>query len=49
MHLSIMDDIIAENEESFFINLDRGFDIDNRIILNPNQAVVTIMDNDGTV
>ena len=47
--LSIMDDTIAEREESFYVTLERTPDLDDRIILDPAavRGLVEIVDDDG--
>ena len=44
--IQIFDDDITENEESFIVSLERTSDLDSRISLSPNTAVVTILDDD---
>ena len=47
--LSIVDDNIAEKNESFRITLERTSDLDSRIILNRRNGEVAIQDDDGTL
>ena len=45
--LSIVDDNISERIELFYLTLERTSDLDRRIILNPRDGAVTIVDDDG--
>ena len=45
--LSIVDDNISERIELFYLTLERTSDLDSRIILNPRDGAVTIVDDDG--
>ena len=45
--ITIEDDEVLENVESFFVNLSRSPGLDSRITLNPVIAEVQITDNDG--
>ena len=45
--LSLVNDNISETIESFHLTLERTSDLDSRIILNPSNAEVTIIDDDG--
>ena len=45
--ISILNDNITEYDESFGIVLERTPNLDSRISLSPESAVVTIMDDDG--
>ena len=45
--LSIVDDEISERIESFYITLERFFNPDSRIVLNPKNGEITIDDDDG--
>ena len=45
--LSIVDDNISERTESFYLTLERTSDLDSRIMLNPMDGEVTIIDDDG--
>ena len=45
--VSIVDDEMLENDESFDITLKRTPGLDNRIILDAVVGVVEIIDNDG--
>ena len=47
VNISIVDDIIQENDESFNVTLERTPDLDSRIILVPVNGVVQIIDDDG--
>jgi hypothetical protein len=47
--ISILNDNITEYDESFGIVLERAPNLDSRISLSPESAVVTIMDDDGMV
>ena len=42
-----MDDNISERIELFSLTLERTPDLDSRIILNPMDGAVTILDDDG--
>lgn len=46
VNMSIVDDAIVENVESFDVTLERTPDLDGRIILDPVDGVVEITDND---
>ena len=45
--ITIVDDEVLENVESFFVNLSRSPGLDSRIRLNPTGAEIEIIDNDG--
>ena len=45
--ITIEDDVVLENVESFFVNLSRSPGLDSRITLNPTRAEVQIIDNEG--
>ena len=45
--MSIVDDAILEDDESFDVTLERTPDLDSRITLDPVDAVVEIIDDDG--
>ena len=45
--VSIVDDVVQENVESFNISMKRTPDLDSRIVLHPANGVVKITDNDG--
>ena len=45
--MTIRNDVILENIESFDVTLERTSDLDSRITLNPVNGVVEIIDNDG--
>ena len=45
--ISIVNDNITEYDESFGIVLERTPNLDSRISLSPESAVVTIMDDDS--
>ena len=47
VHVVIVDDEALEMTESFDVYLDRASGLDDRIELNPVNAVVEITDNDG--
>ena len=47
MDVSIVDDVVQENVESFNISLKRTPDLDSRIVLHPVNGVVEITDDDG--
>ena len=47
VHVVIVDDKALEIPEPFDIHLDRASGLDDRIELNPVNAVVEITDNDG--
>ena len=47
MALLIVDDNTSERIESFHLTLERTPDLDSRIILNPTDRAVTILDDDG--
>ena len=46
--VSIENDTVLENVESFDVTLERTSDLDSRITLDPVDGVVEINDNDGT-
>ena len=43
----IVDDLVDEPNESFFVNLERTPDLDGRIRLDPVVGEIEIEDNDG--
>ena len=45
--ISIMDDMIVELTESFFVTLERTPGLDSRITLDPVDGEIEIIDNDG--
>ena len=47
VEVSIVNDTVLENVESFDVTLQRTPDLDTRITLTPVDAVVEITDNDG--
>ena len=47
VNVTIRNDVILENVESFNITLERTSDLDSRITLDPVNGVVEIIDNDG--
>ena len=47
VEISIVDDVIVELTEPFFVTLERTTGLDRRIILYPIDAKVDITDNDG--
>ena len=47
VNVSIENDIVLENVESFDVTLERAPDLDSRITLDPMDGVVEIFDNDG--
>lgn len=47
MNLTIVDDQVLEDIESFNVDLSRTADLDARITLDPITAVVDIIDNDS--
>ena len=47
IEISIVDDMIVEMTESFFVTLERISDLDSRIRLDPVEEKVEITDNDG--
>ena len=47
VNISIVNDSIVEKDESFSVALDSAPNLDNRIKLDPESAVVEIIDNDG--
>ena len=47
IEILIKDDMIGEVTESFSITLERMFDLDSKIILDPNRTEVEITNNDG--
>ena len=49
MDITIINDGIPENTESFFVTLVRTSDLDPRITLDPVAGETMITDNDGTV
>ena len=48
VNVSIINDIVLENVESFDVTLDRTTGLDSRIALEPVDGVIEITDNDGT-
>ena len=46
-NITIKNDAVLENTESFFVNLLRTLDLDSRITLDPVLAEIEITDNDG--
>ena len=48
LNLTIVNDLILENTEQFTLSLTRSADLDQRIFLDPVDAIVDIIDNDGT-
>ena len=47
VEISIVDDVIVELTEPFFVTLERTSGLDSRIMLNPVYTKVDITDNDG--
>ena len=47
MNISIVNDSIVEKDESFSVTLGSAPNLDNRIKLDSEIAVVEIIDNDG--
>ena len=47
MNVSIVDDEIVEDTESYKITLERPTDLDGNITLGPVDGVVEMTDNDG--
>ena len=47
MYIPIVNDRILEDVASFDVTLGRTSDLDSRITLNPVNAVVEIIDDDG--
>ena len=47
VNLTIVDDQVLEDTESFNVDLSRTTDLDARITLDPTAAVVDIIDNDS--
>ena len=47
VNISIVDDMIVEQRESFSITLERTPDLNSRITLFPDSAEVVIPNNDG--
>ena len=45
--ISIVDDEVLENSETFFISLERSSTLSDRITLAPVDGTVEIIDNDG--
>ena len=48
VNVSIINDIVLENVDSFDVTLERTLGLDSRITLNPVDGVIEITDNDGT-
>ena len=48
MNVSIVEDTVLENVESFDVTLERAPELDSRIMLDPVDGVIMINDNDGT-
>ena len=47
IEILIKDDMIGEVTESFSITLERMFELDSNIILDPNRTEVEITNDDG--
>ena len=47
VNVSIVDDLVLENTESFFVSLERAAGLDARIRLDPVEAEIEIIDNDS--
>ena len=47
MNVTIIDDVVLENEEEFDVTLTRTTGLDTRITLDPVDGVVQIIDDDG--
>ena len=45
--IPLVDDVIVELTESFFVTLERTPGLDSRITLDPDNGVVEITDDDG--
>ena len=45
--ITIVDDVVLENVESFLVNLESTPGLDSRITLNRTRAEVQIIDNEG--
>ena len=46
-NVNIVDDLVDEPTESFFVTLERTLDLDRRIQTDPVDGVIEIEDNDG--
>lgn len=47
VNISIVDDLVLENVESLFVDLERAPGLDVRITLGPIRAEIVILDNDS--
>ena len=47
VNVSIINDVVLENVESFDVILDRAPELDSRITLEPVNGVIELTDNDG--
>ena len=47
VNVSIMDDDVLGDVESFNVTLENTTDLDSRIILDPVNGIIVIIDNDG--
>ena len=47
VNVTIVNDVVLENVESFDVTLDRAPELDSRITLSPVDGIVEIIDNDG--
>ena len=47
MNISIVDDEVLENIESFTVTLERTPGLSSRIELDPVDGIIRIIDNDG--
>ena len=47
VNLTIEDDSVDESEETFRVSLERTPDLDSRIILDPVDGEIVIVDDDG--
>ena len=45
--ITIIDDLVDEPDEQFFIVLNRTVDLDTRITISPSEGEITIEDNDS--
>ena len=46
VNLTILDDLIIEGDETFFVTLSRGTQTTVDVTIDPSLATVTIIDND---
>ena len=47
VNISIRDDDVVEQTESFIVTLERPLDLNNSVSLSPTQQTITIINEDG--